>query len=68
MTVDVTSVASGRLERNPMRQVQKVMVVSHDLRQQDRKATMPLMTQCQMASCPFREGKKRERFVTILFL
>jgi hypothetical protein len=57
----LTSVARGRQRKNPTRHVQKVMVVSQDLRQHERKATMPLMTQCQMASCWAMPNATREK-------
>ena len=46
--------ARGKLSMQPIRQVKKVIVVSHDLRQHARNATMPLITECQMASYPNR--------------
>lgn len=48
---DVTSVARGSPSKNPQQQLNKVMVVSHDLRSFDFIPIMPVMTQCQMASC-----------------
>lgn len=41
----------GRAKRNPQAQLKKVMVVSHDFRTSAFMAMMPVMTQCQMASC-----------------
>lgn len=41
----------GRPRMKPHAQEKKVMVVSQDLRLWALMAMMPVMTQCQMASC-----------------